>query len=91
MESHYNFRVVLKLFILLCIHLCVAAALLHLLGWTQLPFALFLMMSIDELVLLGQPGKMIAKWIFHTEDVPVLARVTLFVIYLIVFFFILIQ
>lgn len=86
MNHNYYFRVVLKLFIFLFVHLCIAAALISLLGWTQFPLVLFLMMSGDELLLCGKPGKIIAKWIFDTEDVPVLARVALFVIYLIVFF-----
>ena len=86
MNYNYYFRVMLKLLIFLFVHLCIAVALLNLLGWTQFPSVLFLLMSSDELLLCGQPGKIIAKWIFDTEEVPALARVALLVIYLIVFF-----
>lgn len=90
MNYTYDFRIVLKLFIFLFVHLFVAGILIRLLGWTQFPFVLFLLMSIDELLLCGQTGKITAKWIFETEDVPALARVALFVIYLIVFFLVLV-
>lgn len=86
MNRNYYFRVALKLFIFLFVHFCIAATLIGVLGWTQFPFVLLLLMSCDELLLCGQPGKIIAKWIFDTEDVPVLARMALVVIYLVVFF-----
>lgn len=90
MNHNYNCRVALKLFIFLFVHIFVAGILISLLGWTQFPFLLFLLMSIDELLLCGQTGKIIAKWIFETANVPALARVVLFVIYLSVFFLVLV-
>ena len=90
MNYTYDFRVVLKLFIFLFVHLFVAGILIRLFGWTQFSFVLFLLMSIDELLLCGQTGKTIARWIFKTENVPALAKVALFVIYLIVFFLVLV-